>query len=254
LGIETDRGLSPDTYWHLDLEPPAIEAGVRTGPWVRVCWCQPVSGGKYRIGLEYAASNENRYHVSQADLGGETDLYEVMQVNTKADPDTIHRVYRLLAQRFHPDNKDTGDEEEFKRITRAYEILGDATRRASYDAQFSADRQHQWKIFHTPDGARGLPSEKPKRFAILHALYLKRVRDPHVPTLTVFDLEDLLAIPREHIEFSLWYLKERGLLTRGDNNRFQITVAGVDHAEQIAAEDRNLRPELRLLPAVPNSL
>ncbi len=254
LGIETGQALSADTFWHLQLSPAAIEAGVRSDPWVRVCWCKSLTGGRYKIGLEYAASDEQHYHLTAADLSGEADLYEVMQVNSKADPDTIHRIYRLLAQRFHPDNKDTGDEEEFKRITRAYEVLGDPARRASYDAQFSSDRHRQWKIFHSAEGARGLPSEKPKRFAILHALYLKRVRDAHQPTLGIFELEDLLAIPREHIEFSLWYLKERGFLIRGDNNRFHITVAGVDYAEQIAAEDRNLPLEQRLLPAVPNSL
>jgi curved DNA-binding protein len=38
------------------------------------------------------------------------DYYEVLQVSTSADPDTITRVYRLLAQRFHPDNQKTGYE------------------------------------------------------------------------------------------------------------------------------------------------
>ena len=33
------------------------------------------------------------------------DYYEVLQISPNADPDTVHRVYRLLAQRFHPDNQ-----------------------------------------------------------------------------------------------------------------------------------------------------
>jgi len=177
LGVETRDPLPPGTYCRLELSAPAISAGIRTDPWVRVCWCEPLADGRFRIGLEYVVSDGEHSHVSVHNFSGDVDLYEVMQVNQKADPDTIHRVYRLMAQRFHPDNKDTGDEEEFKRITRAYEILGDPARRASYDAQYSSSKAHQWKIFSSPEGARGLPSEKPKRFAILHALYLKRVRD-----------------------------------------------------------------------------
>jgi DnaJ-class molecular chaperone len=32
------------------------------------------------------------------------DHYDTLQVSANADLDTIHRVYRMLAQRFHPDN------------------------------------------------------------------------------------------------------------------------------------------------------
>ena len=37
------------------------------------------------------------------------DHYELLQVSPTAEIDTIHRVYRLLAQRFHPDNRETGN-------------------------------------------------------------------------------------------------------------------------------------------------
>jgi hypothetical protein len=49
--------------------------------------------------------------------------------------------------------------------------------------------------------------------------------------MTIHELEDLLGVPREHLEFNLWYLKEGGLVTRGDNGRCAITVKGVDEAE-----------------------
>lgn len=251
LGVESETPLAPGTFCHLELSPPAIAFGIRPDPWVRVRWCEPIGCGRYRIGLEYAVSKGEDSHAAADRFAGGEDLYEVLQLNPKAEPDTIHRVYRLLAQRFHPDNSETGDEEEFKRITKAYEVLGDPARRASYDAQFSSTQSRRWKIFHSPEAAKGLPSEKPKRFAILHALYLKRVCDPYAPTMSVLELEDLLAVPREHLEFTIWYLKERGFIQRSDNNRLQITVAGIDYAEALAAEDRALPPELRLLPAAP---
>ena len=44
----------------------------------------------------------------------ELDLYELMQLSPNADGDTIHRVYRVLAQRLHPDNRETGNAAEFR--------------------------------------------------------------------------------------------------------------------------------------------
>ena len=37
------------------------------------------------------------------------NYYEFLQISPNAEPDTIHRVYRFLAARFHPDNPETGD-------------------------------------------------------------------------------------------------------------------------------------------------
>ena len=53
------------------------------------------------------------------------DHYETMQLSPHADLDTIHRVYRILAIRCHPDNLDTGDEDTFRALTDAYRILSD---------------------------------------------------------------------------------------------------------------------------------
>src|SRR5690349_7912822 len=42
-----------------------------------------------------------------------TDYYEILQISRHADAETIHRVYRIMASRFHPDNPKTGDVEKF---------------------------------------------------------------------------------------------------------------------------------------------
>jgi curved DNA-binding protein len=54
---------------------------------------------------------------------GPVDYYEVLQVSTSADQETIDRVYRLLAQRFHPDNQQTGDENRFRTLGEAYAVV-----------------------------------------------------------------------------------------------------------------------------------
>ena len=69
------------------------------------------------------------------------DYYETLQISANAEPETIHRVYRLLAQRFHPDNNDTGNADRFRELAEAYEVLSDPERRAKYDVV----QQQHWR-------------------------------------------------------------------------------------------------------------
>jgi hypothetical protein len=54
---------------------------------------------------------------------------------------------------------------------------------------------------------------------------------PEHGTVTLFEMEDVLGIPREHLSFTLWYLKESGAVVKGDNGKFAITLKGVDLVE-----------------------
>jgi molecular chaperone DnaJ len=63
------------------------------------------------------------------------DYYEVVGVQKNATQDEIKKAYRKLAIQYHPD-KNPGDkaaEEKFKEATEAYEVLGDAQKRQTYD-------------------------------------------------------------------------------------------------------------------------
>ncbi len=211
-----------------------------------VRWCRSAPGGGYRLGIRFLPA-ETPPEAAPATA----DYYEILQVNPKASPETIHRVYRLLAQQFHPDNQETGDERLFRQIVEAYRVLSDPEQRAAYDLSHAAMLHARWRVFQSPKAALGPEGEKRRRHGVLRALYAKRQQDPHAPGVTIFELEDLLGIPRDHLEFTLWYLKERGLLIRGDNNRFQITAAGVDYAEELEERDnsRSRRADDHLLSA-----
>lgn len=57
-----------------------------------------------------------------------SDLYELLGVARDASEDDLKRAYRRQARAHHPDAG--GDEETFKRITHAYQVLSDPQRRA----------------------------------------------------------------------------------------------------------------------------
>jgi molecular chaperone DnaJ len=60
------------------------------------------------------------------------DYYEVLGVPKAASDDEIKKAYRKLAVQHHPD-KEGGNEEKFKEISEAYEVLKDKQKRQRYD-------------------------------------------------------------------------------------------------------------------------
>jgi molecular chaperone DnaJ len=62
-------------------------------------------------------------------------LYEILGVNENASPDELRKAYRDLAKKNHPDANpdDPAAEERFKRISDAYDILGNPEKREQYD-------------------------------------------------------------------------------------------------------------------------
>ena len=61
-----------------------------------------------------------------------TDPYTTLGVARGATQADIKKAYRKLAKKFHPDSP-AGDLERFKRISVAYEVIGDEEKRSRYD-------------------------------------------------------------------------------------------------------------------------
>jgi hypothetical protein len=200
-----------------------------------VRWCVLGQGGSYHSGLQFDDAEQEPKKEKAAPSAADTsplDYYEILQLSPRADPDTIHRVFRALAQRYHPDNRESGNEETFKQVLAAYEVLSDPERRAAFDAKRLDSNRVRWRIFNQPQAAVGAEAEKSKRQGVLSLLYARRLGEPGQPFMSPQEFEELLGCPREHLEFTLWYLKDSGLISRQDNGRYAITVKGVDHAEQ----------------------
>jgi curved DNA-binding protein len=206
----------------------------------RVVWCQTRGNGSYRVGLSFIGeidwSGAGKFAPREPAIlepleESSADFYETLQLSPNADPDTIHRVFRLMAERYHPENPQSGNQEKFDEIVKAYGVLSDPIRRASYDVKYSAVSRARWRIFDPDRALEGAALEIQKRRAVMALLYSKRVHLPHQPGMSLTELEDLLGLPREQLEFSLWFLHAQGLATRSETGRYAITPAGVLQAE-----------------------
>ncbi len=97
-----------------------------------------------------------------------TDLYAILGVDRDADRAAVKKAYRRLARKYHPDVNpdDPQAEEEFKKVSAAFEVLGDEEKRKLYD-EFGLDglregfdparaRQYQkWQRAGGPGGPGG---------------------------------------------------------------------------------------------------
>ena len=83
-----------------------------------------------------------------ADVAG--DPYKELGVARGASAAEIKSAYRKLAKQLHPDSNpnDKAAEERFKRVTAAFDILGDAEKKAKFDrGEIDADGREQFRGF-----------------------------------------------------------------------------------------------------------
>lgn len=251
VGFETAVPMvvgSKLSIWGTAVPGAAIQERRRVA---QVMHCRLMSDGVYRAGCAFEDSPKATAPEPEDQQIDDSfiDHYELLQISPNADAEMIHRVYRLLAQRYHPDNPDTGDAASFQTILRAYQTLSDPIRRAEYDSHYQGQKKVRWRIFSKPVAGEGMQGELRKRAAVLAALYAKRVEAPESAGITLLEMEELLGIPREHLEFSLWYLRRKIYVDASNNGRYQITAEGVDAAEEfekqglsprVIAEDRRI--------------
>jgi hypothetical protein len=234
LGIEIGQPLGAGTMIRVT---GSVSSGISVRPLEFqgiVRWCVGGPNGNYRCGLQKVKLAK--------DGDDEPDYYEVLQLSQTAEVDTINRVFRLLAQRFHPDNKETGDGETFKLVVKAHDVLSNAETRAAYDVRYNERQQTRWRIFEGAETARGVEAERRKRGGVLSLLYVRRMNEPRDPGMTLQELERLLGCPKEHLEFALWFLRENAWISRADNGKVSITAKGAEKAE----ESGTITPDVRV--------
>jgi curved DNA-binding protein len=158
-----------------------------------------------------------------------TDYYEFLQISPNADAETVHRVYRFLAARLHPDNKETGHAENFQLLKKAYDVLSNPVTRAAYDA--SRGQEPSQPFSATVDFMDALDGEVNRRLAVLAVLYYRRRTTPNFPEVSLAEIEERMGFPRDYLDFTMWYLVKKGYISRADNAQFTLSAEGVDYVE-----------------------
>src|SRR5262249_15053728 len=160
------------------------------------------------------------------------NYYELLQISPNAEYETIQRVFRMLAARYHPDNTKTGDQDKFVLLNQAHAALADPESRAKYDAELQGHLAEPLTVFTGREFLQGIDGENNRRMGILCLLYNRRRNTPEYAGMSLLQMESLMSMPREHLTFTIWYLKEKEWIRQVENSDMVITSGGVDHVER----------------------
>jgi len=159
------------------------------------------------------------------------NYYDLLQINPRAETETVERVYRMMAARYQPDNAESGDPDRFRLLREAYDTLRDPIRRARYDAELEQGQASPLSIFLGKEFTDGIDAEAKIRIGVLCLLYSKRRANPDFAALSLLDMENLMAFPRERLLFAIWYLRAKRFIVQDDRSSFIISADGVDFLE-----------------------
>jgi curved DNA-binding protein len=174
------------------------------------------------------------------------DYYELMQISPNAEPETIQRVFRMLAARLHPDNPHTGSVEKFILLQEAFATLSNPKMRQAYDSQYQSRVAEPIEVFQLREFTEGIDGEANRRMGILCLLYNRRRVNPESAGVSILDLEKVMSFPREHLMFTIWYLKEKTYIRQDEKTSdFLITGEGVDYVESHLPTNRVLYKMLK---------
>ena len=122
------------------------------------------------------------------------DHYKILGVEHKADSETIQRAYQALANRYHPKNKDTGDEEKYKAVTHAYEVLSDPISRKTFDNLRPSTEKETLPQFSGAAFFDAVGSEVSRRLCILCLLYDRRRAKPATGSLAIRQIDKIIEM------------------------------------------------------------
>jgi hypothetical protein len=216
----------------------------------RIVHCSLRAGNVYRSGASFDAEEAAGSgvgldeQVSRAANGLFVDYYEVLQISPHADVEMIERAHSVMIERCLSAPEGNRKEAASRLVDEARRLLHDPVLRAAYDVKHRR-RAPQFQISGKVE-QDGVDDEPVIRQAILSLLYAARQKQSGPGGLSPMELEDLLSYPREHLEFSLWYLRGRGHVTIAAQERYAITPNGVDAAE---GNEETPAPALLQLPA-----
>lgn len=168
----------------------------------------------------------------------------VLGVDPQSDLETIQRAHAKLAQRFGVD-VETWDDERLEAVNLAFEVLSDPLLRREFDLLTGVRSEENEPKFSGPEFFEALGSEAGLRLALLAVLYDRRRTRLAKPSLSVRQIEDMMAATPERLTFALWYLKQRNLAVNDDKSSLQITADGMDFLEKAKPSPEDVLPYIK---------
>lgn len=102
--------------------------------------------GKIDVGILHPCLGEESFNVGDGERrgSGDADLYTILGVEKASSDSDIKKAYKKLALRWHPDKNPNCEscQEKFRAVSRAYETLGDKSKRRLYDTTAALDMEN----------------------------------------------------------------------------------------------------------------
>jgi curved DNA-binding protein CbpA len=166
--------------------------------------------------------------MSSASAGKFQDHYEVLGVDHKAGTDAIQTSYARLSAKYNPQTGSAPDHDKFESVTLAFEVLSDPDLRSDFDKLKGIGADDKPKFSGAPF-FEAYVRDINLRVALLCVLYDRRRSKPFTPSLSMRNLEAIFNVTTVELNFALWYLKQKDMVTMDDKSSLQITTAGMDY-------------------------
>jgi curved DNA-binding protein CbpA len=164
------------------------------------------------------------------------NYYDLLEIGPDSSTETVERAFRELARRYHPDNQETGDRDRFDEILAAHSVLRDSAKRAQYDLKYQQCLRSRSKPAEEVADGEDIGLDVDIQNKMLEMLYVRRRTNARNPGIGNAELARLAGCPLDHMEFHIWYLKEKGWIKKGDDGLFAITIDGVDRTNIVVQE------------------
>lgn len=169
--------------------------------------------------------------MSSASAGKFQDHYEVLGVDHKAGSEAIQTSYARLAAKYNPLSGTAPDHDKFEAVTLAFEVLSDADLRSDFDKLKGIGADEKPRFSGAPF-FEAYVRDINLRVALLCVLYDRRRSKPFTPSLSMRNLENIFNVTTVEMNFALWYLKQKDMVSADDKSSLQITTSGMDYLRE----------------------
>ena len=130
------------------------------------------------------------------------NYYRILGIFENADENEIKSKYRKLAMKYHPDRNpdDKKAEEMFKKISEAYEVLGDKKKRKEYDKKLRENNNKASEGEHTDTNKKETEGNAKKGAETFYKNFSANPKDIRNMFEKAFNMDDMNVLEKEKMK------------------------------------------------------